>query len=174
MMKEVKLNRFAGLFTEPPFTNFIQSLVGLVPKDGGSDTRLIFHLSYPRNGSSINSEMPAELCSVKYPDFSDVVRLCLKTGVSCRMGKSDFYKCFQKFRTKKKTFSLISHDGCFLHWWEGLLLRGQVSPFWCFNQLFTFPEIFKCCGILSSVQNEEASNKLPWWLLFCCPYSPSL
>ena len=107
MMKEVKLKRFAGPFSEPPFTHFIQSPVGLVPKDGGNDTRLIFHLSYPRNGSSINSETPAEFCSVKYPDFSEAVRLCLKTGGACRMGKSDFTSAFRNLGLKRKCFPLL-------------------------------------------------------------------
>ena len=37
IMKEVKLGRFAGPYTEPPFELFIQSPVGLVPKDNGKD-----------------------------------------------------------------------------------------------------------------------------------------
>ena len=48
VMKEVKEKRYAGPFEEIPFEHFIQSPIGLVPKDGGKDTRLIFHLSYPR------------------------------------------------------------------------------------------------------------------------------
>ena len=46
MMKEVKEKHFTGPFEKPPFEHFIQSLVGLVPKDDGRKTRLIFHLSY--------------------------------------------------------------------------------------------------------------------------------
>ena len=48
VMKEVELKRFAGPFPDPPFEHFMQSPIGLVPKDGGKKTRLIFHLSYPR------------------------------------------------------------------------------------------------------------------------------
>ena len=48
VMKEVELKRYAGPFEDIPFTNYIQSPIGLVPKDGGLKTRLIFHLSYPR------------------------------------------------------------------------------------------------------------------------------
>ena len=46
VMKEIKAKRFAGPFEQIPFTNYIQSPIGLVPKDGGKDHRLIFHLSY--------------------------------------------------------------------------------------------------------------------------------
>ena len=55
VMKEVKAKRYAGPYKEPPFQHFIQSPIGLVPKDGRTETRLIFHLSYPRDGKSINS-----------------------------------------------------------------------------------------------------------------------
>ena len=48
VMKEVKAKRYAGPFVKPPFEHFIQSPIGLVPKDKGTKTRLIFHLSHPR------------------------------------------------------------------------------------------------------------------------------
>ena len=44
MMNETRNKRFAGPFPDqPPFEFYIQSPVGLVPKDGGNKTRLIFH-----------------------------------------------------------------------------------------------------------------------------------
>ena len=78
VMAEVKLGRFAGPFDKPPLEYFVQSPIGLVPKDKGLKTRFIFHLSYPRSGNSVNSGTPKELCTVKYPDFDEVVKLCLK------------------------------------------------------------------------------------------------
>ena len=62
VMKEVKLKHFAGPFKDIPYEeDFIQSPIGLVPKDNGKDTRLIFHLSYPRTGpgsTSVNANTP--------------------------------------------------------------------------------------------------------------------
>ena len=59
IMKEVEARRYAGPFEQIPFDNYIQSPIGLVPKDGGTKTRLIFHLSYPKGGtSSINYNTP--------------------------------------------------------------------------------------------------------------------
>ena len=56
VMKEVKEGRYAGPFEDIPFENYIQSPIGLVPKNGGKDTRLIFYLSYPRGrNSSVNT-----------------------------------------------------------------------------------------------------------------------
>ena len=55
VMKEVKAKHYAGPYKEIPFEYFIQSPIGLVPKDKGSKTRLIFHLSYPKSGgTSVN------------------------------------------------------------------------------------------------------------------------
>ena len=58
VMKEVELGRYAGPFEKPHFYDFVQSPIGLVPKDKGLKTRLIFHLSYPKNGDSVNSGIP--------------------------------------------------------------------------------------------------------------------
>ena len=106
VMKEVKLGRFAGPYEVPPFEDFIQSPIGLVPKDG-SDTRLIFHLSYPRTGASINSETPKEACSIKYPDFSDAIRICLQLGAGCKIGKSDMKSAFRNLGIKVSQFMLL-------------------------------------------------------------------
>ena len=58
VMKEVKEQRYAGPFEKIPFSNYIQSPIGLVPKDGGKDTRLIFHLSYPRGKGCQSMPIP--------------------------------------------------------------------------------------------------------------------
>ena len=86
VMKEVKEKRYAGPFKEIPFEYFIQSPIGLVPKDGGKDTRLIFHLSYPRGrGTSVNANTPVEDYTVHYPDFSEAILLCIKEGKNCKI-----------------------------------------------------------------------------------------
>ena len=102
VMKEVKANRYAGPFEEIPFKNYIQSPIGLVPKDGGKDTRLIFHLSYPRGkGTSVNENTPAELCTVQYPDFNEAIQLCLQAGKGCKIAKSDMKSAFRNLGIKK-------------------------------------------------------------------------
>ena len=96
VMKEVKLKRYAGPFKIIPFKNFIQSPIGLVPKDNGKNTRLIFHLSYPRGGkSSVNVNTPRELCHVKYQSVDDAVQLCLREGVGANIAKSDLESAFR-------------------------------------------------------------------------------
>ena len=129
VMKEVEQKRYAGPFEHIPFDNYIQSPIGLVPKDGGKKTRLIFHLSYPRKPpdselidkdgnpiqwieKSVNANTPEELTSVKYPDFYKAVKLCINCGKGCYMGKSDMSSAFRHFAIAKK-------------FWKFLIMKAQ-------------------------------------------------
>ena len=80
-MKEVSLNRVAGPYDKVPFENYIQSPIGLVPKAGKEQTRLIFHLSYEfgegEHNQSLNGTTPREICSVTYNDIDHAVRSIL-------------------------------------------------------------------------------------------------
>ena len=107
VMNEVELGRFAGPFEEPPFECLVQSPIGLVPKDKGKKTRLIFHLSYPKDGDSVNSGIPHEKCTVKYPDFEKAVQLCLQEGVGCKMRKSDMSSTFRHVPMAKDQWYLL-------------------------------------------------------------------
>ena len=60
-MTEVQAKRYTGPYEKVPYEFFIQSPIGLVPKDKGKKTRLIFHLSYPRDGDSVNSGIPQKI-----------------------------------------------------------------------------------------------------------------
>ena len=109
IMKEVKNKRYAGPYQHPPFKEFIQSPVGLVPKDGGKETRLIFHLSYPRNGMSVNSQTPKEMCTVQYCDFADAIRRCMEegNGLPVFVGKSDMKSAFRNLGLRPSQFCLM-------------------------------------------------------------------
>ena len=86
-------------FKTIPFEYYIQSPVGLVPKDSGKDTRLIFHLSYPRMGKfSVNANTPDELCSVKYTEFDQAIKLCIQADNNegpIYLSKSDAQSAFR-------------------------------------------------------------------------------
>ena len=107
VMTEVELGRNAGPFDEPPFEFFVQSPIGLVPKDKGKKTRLIFHLSYPKDGDLVNSGIPHEKCTVKYPDFDQAVKICLEEGVACYIGKSDMSSTFRHVPMAKDQWWLL-------------------------------------------------------------------
>ena len=91
-MKEVKLGHYAGPFCDIPYDNYMESPIGLVPKDNGRQTRLIFHLSYnfPSGDKSLNFYTPTEMYSVSYRDLDQTVHNCLRL-LSRIEGKCDIY-----------------------------------------------------------------------------------
>ena len=107
IMTEVKAKRYAEPFKRIPYRYFIQSPVGLVPKDKGKKTRLIFHLSYPKKGDSVNSGIPQDLCKVKYLDFMEAVALCIKEGQACFCAKSDMSMAFRNIPMNKNSWCLL-------------------------------------------------------------------
>ena len=109
VMSEVRDGRFAGPFKKPPFEHFIQSPIGLVPKDNGTKTRLIFHLSHLRSGKyrSVNAGIPQSKCTVKYPDFQDAIKLCLQAGVKCNISKSDISRAFRNCLMRIQDFKFL-------------------------------------------------------------------
>ena len=127
VMKDVKAQRYAGPYDRIPFTDtYIQSPIGLVPKDGGANTRLIFHLSHPRqavNGKyiSVNANTPKEICTVKYPDFNKAVQLCLEEGRGCFCSCSDWQTAFRHFPILKR-------------FWNYLVMKAQdpETGSWCY------------------------------------------
>ena len=109
VMNEVKEKRYAGPYKEPPFDYFVQSPIGLVPKDGGKKTRLIFHLSHPRKNpeESVNFNTPREYCEVQYPDFDDAVKRCIEEGIYCKAAKSDLVSAFRHCPIRKEDWYLL-------------------------------------------------------------------
>ena len=146
-MKEVKEGRYAGPFPidNPPFEHFIQSPIGLVPKDNGKDVRLIFHLAYPKRGLSINSQTPSEICSVIYPKFDEAIKLCLREGQSCFISRSDMKSAFRGLGIKPE------------HW--PLLLMKARSPldgkwYWFVDKCLPFGSSISCAHF------QEFSNSI--------------
>ena len=137
VMKEVEAKRFAGPFKKVPFKNYIQSPIGLVPKDNGTKTRLIFHLSYPKQGQvkSVNASIPRDFCTVKYNDFDMAVQRCIEEGILCSIGKSDMSMAFRNLGMSRKS-------------WKFLVMRcehpitGEV--FWFFDKCLPFGSSISC------------------------------
>ena len=107
-MKEVEKKRYAGPFKKIPFSNFIQSPIGLIPKDGGKDVRLIFHLSHPcKTGTSLNANTPKEDCKVSYPVFNEAIKLCVCAEKSCKLSKSNMKSAFRNLGILKSNWRYL-------------------------------------------------------------------
>ena len=136
VMKEVQAGRYAGPFAEPPFEHFIQSPIGLVPKDQGKKTRLIFHLLYPRGTcTSVNDGIPEEKCSVKYPEFEHAVHMCTSLDSELiYIGKSDMSMAFRHMPLSPLDYSILvlkcEHPKTKKIWWfldKCLPFRSSIS-----------------------------------------------
>ena len=116
-----------------------------MPKDNGSDVRLILHLSYPKRGASVNSETPTELCSVSYPEFDEAIKLCLREGRGCKIARSDMKSAFCGL-------------GIMLEHWPLLLMRAK-SPldgqwYWIVDKCLPFGSSRSCAHF------QEFSNSV--------------
>ena len=150
-MKEVKLKRYACPFKTIPFGNYIQSPIGLVPKDNGLNTCLIFHLSYPRtsNSPSVNANTPQNLCRVKYPDITDAIRMCLdEAGGEKRpvyIARSDVSAAFRNLGVSRK-------------YWKYLVMKAR-SPF-DKNWYFFFDKCLAFGASISCAHYQKVSDAL--------------
>ena len=92
--KELELQRRRGPYPRPPFPFSFANPLGVVFKKGGSKPRIIHHLSYPRNGDSVNAYiMHLEVKMKAFERAVDNLRAC---GQGCYMAKIDIesaYRC---------------------------------------------------------------------------------
>ena len=127
-MDEVKEKWFAGPFTEIPFNHFVQSPVGLVPKDKDK-TRMIFHLSYNFDkGSgieSINAYTPKAACSVWYNDLDCVVAMCLNCLKENKIGSNKQEPEVAIWLAKSDLRSAFRMLPISLTHWKFLVIKGE-------------------------------------------------
>ena len=121
---EVSLGRMAGPFDTPPFRNLQVSPIGLVPKKNSNKFRTIFHLSYPKSGStSINHSISKDEFSLQYVTIDDAIRGIRQFGPGCLMAKSDIESAFRLIPIHPDDYELLGM--C----WEGKYYYDKVLPF---------------------------------------------
>ena len=80
LAQEVALGRVAGPFDSPPLPNLQLSPIGVIPKKHSDKFRLIFHLSHPKTGDSINSFIPKADFSLQYTKIDNAIAALLTFG----------------------------------------------------------------------------------------------
>ena len=120
--KEVNLGRTAGPFLEPPFPNFQVSPIGLVPKKHSGKYRTIFHLSYPKSGSFINSAIDKEEFSLSYVPVDDAIKAIQKLGKGAYMAKTDIESAFRLIPVHPDDWELLGM------YWGGYYYFDKVLP----------------------------------------------
>lgn len=91
---DVRRGRKVGPFTTPPFTPFVGSPMGAIPKKLSSTVRIIHDLSFPPGGS-VNEGIPDELCSVQYMALDDAIRHVVTSGPGTLMAKLDLKDAYK-------------------------------------------------------------------------------
>ena len=149
--KEISLGRVAGPFSTPPLPNFHISPMGLVPKKHSDKFRTIFHLSYPKNGtSSINYSIPKEDFSLRYITIDNAIEGIQKLGQGCFLAKCDIESAFRLIPLRPSDYNLFGM------YWEGQYYYDKVLPFGLRSAPFLF---------------NQLSDAIEWILLEKCVIS---
>ena len=86
---EIYLGRVAGHFDTPPFPNFQVLPIDLVPKKNSDKFRTIFHLSFPKSGTtSINRAIKDDFAS-QYVTVDHAIEGIKHSGQGCFLAKTD-------------------------------------------------------------------------------------
>ena len=165
VVEQQKNGHLLGPFTDKEwplfFGNVHCSPFGCVPKPPDK-IRPILHLSHPRSGISINSEIAESCKAVKYISFQQVVSLVLAVGKNgflwlcdakdayfrCPLKKHDFGKLVFRYRGKIFVFAVLAFgvaSACQLYSRFAECIRGAIVE----HNLILFPNY----GNESSIMN---------------------
>lgn len=100
---------------EIPFKNYIVSPLGLIEKKGTvAGQRMIYHLSYPKEGgTSVNANIAPWRCSVRFKEIDTAVRQALQYPEGpVFFSSSDFHQAFRGVPLAK-------------HCWNYLLMNAK-------------------------------------------------
>ena len=130
--KELAAGRLAGPFQLPPFSRFVVSPLGLVPKkDGGQ--RLIHDLSFPR-GNSVNSTIDHADATVCYASLDEAIQSILSLGTSAFLAKTDIASAFRIIPVSPDDYYLLGME------WQGHLYFDRCLPMGCASSCRIFSE----------------------------------
>jgi hypothetical protein len=118
--EEVALGRMLGPFAEPPFEFFRTSPVGVVPKDH-TKFRVINHLSFPRTGDSINSDLEPLECNLG--SFDEAIKLVKMAGPGSNLIKVDVKSAFRLIPVRREDINLLGVE------WQGKYYVDICLPF---------------------------------------------
>ena len=123
----------AGPFDIPPFTNFMSSGLGVVPKKNGK-LRLIHHLSAPV-ARSINDGIDKEDYSLHYVTVDDAIEIIMRLGRGCLLAKTDIRNAFRLCPVHPDDYHLLGITWMGHYYYDRVLPFGLRSAPFIFNQV---------------------------------------
>lgn len=115
------VDRIAGPFSEPQFSPFVSSPLGIVPKSEPGKFRIIHDLSYPKN-NSVNTNIPKENSVVQYDTIDWVINLVQHYGPYCLMAKTDIEDAFRIIPINPSDYHLLGFS------WEEKFYFDKCLP----------------------------------------------
>ena len=129
--KELGAHRLAGPFQSPPFSPFLVSTLGLVPKKTPGEFRLIHHLSFPK-GSSVNDGIPPEHTRVCYATTEDAIQQIKLVGSGAYLAKTDIKNAFRILPIRQEDYGLLGMK------WRDKFYYDLCMPMGCSSSCRTF------------------------------------
>lgn len=133
-----ELGRIAGPFPSPPFTHFVSSPLGVVPKAEPGKFRVIHDLSFPKS-NSVNSMIPDENSTVQYDSIDNVTVLLRKFGQGALMAKTDIQDAFRIVPIHPNDYKLLGFS------WENNYYYDKCLPMGASSSCQIFE--FLSCGL---------------------------
>lgn len=121
IQKSLNLRRIAGPFSTPPFTPFVSSPLGVVPKSEPGKFRIIHDLSYPKD-NSVNINIPKENSAVQYDTIDLIIQLVQNYGENCLMAKTDIEDAFRIIPVNPADYHLLGFS------WENEFYFDRCLP----------------------------------------------
>ena len=133
MIEGCENKHFLGPFSIPPFEKFHISPVGTVPKDI-IKRRTIHHLSAPKKGISVNSEISDENKTVTFIQFREVVRWVQSLGPNAFIWKSDLESAYRQLAIHPSAHHMLGIK------WKGKYVFDCRGPFGLSSMVAIFQE----------------------------------
>lgn len=132
--KGLSLKRIAGPYATPPYSQFVSSPLGVVPKSEPGKFRVIHDLSYPKE-NSVNSYIPKEYSTVQYDTIDLIIQLVQKYGKNCLMAKTDIEDAFRIIPVNPADYHLLGFSWDNEFYFDKCLPMGASSSCQVFERL---------------------------------------
>ena len=162
LANEVAAGQKAGPFTQPPFTDFVGSLIGVVTKKCSFPVkyRIIYNRSQPPQ-DSVNDHINPNAFRCFYGSFDDAVALIVKHGVGTLSAKLDLADAFKHILIRSHDWPLLGSS------WD-LQCPDGSQCYLCYVDLFLpcSPALFnKYADTLQYAMKTECGTCYTTWMI---------
>ena len=151
----------AGPFSQPPFSPFHCSGLGVVPKQDGT-WRVITHLSAP-GGHSINDYIDPEAVTLSYTTVDSAVEIAQRLGRGTFLAKIDLKRAFRQCPVRQADWHLLGLQ------WRDKFYYDKCLPFGLRSSPFLFDMVASALEFIfkEHLHNPHIIHYLDDFLTIC-------